>query len=147
MKMNKISIYTDGSCPPTTQNGGWAFIVVEENKVIKQYSGRASETTSNKMELTAIIESLKWLKTQNKTDAIIISDSQYCINGATKWILNWKKNGWQSANGPVKNKELWEELDSLKQGLNVQMVWVRGHDTCSFNNLADELAVKAGKIS
>lgn len=140
-----IKIYTDGSCPPQNRFGGWAFIVTEDGKVLDKRSGCLADTTNNVMELSAIYNALKYLKETNYTSEVILySDSQYCVRGLTQWINKWKVNGWKSTTGDVKNQSLWMAIDELMSQLKVDFVWVRGHDVCEFNNLADKEAVAAG---
>jgi ribonuclease HI len=94
------------------------------------------------MELTATIESLKSVKKQN--DIELYTDSQYVKNGISLWIINWKNNGWKTANKkPVANKELWIELEEIVQFHNVTWFWVKGHSGNHYNEIADQLAVKA----
>ena len=103
-----ILIYTDGGCSGNPGPGGWAF-VVSENGEIKEYrSGGDKATTNNKMELTAVINALKYAKSIEERDVTILTDSQYVKNGITQWIISWKKNGWRtSGKAPVKNMEYW----------------------------------------
>ena len=122
--------------------GGWGSILIyKENR--KEIYGAMDNTTNNIMELTAVIEALKMLKF--KCNVKLYSDSAYVVNAFNnKWIYGWKKNGWKNASKePVKNKELWEELDRLTNVHNVQFIKVKGHSDNEFNNRCDELARKA----
>ena len=140
---NKIKIYTDGACSGNPGKGGWGAVLIYSNKDEEKYlSGADKLTTNNKMELTATIESLKSIKKPNEIE--IYTDSQYVKNGISLWIINWKNNGWKTANKkPVLNKELWIELDKIVQFHNVTWFWIKGHSGNHYNEIADQLAVKA----
>jgi ribonuclease HI len=132
-----IKIYTDGACSGNPGRGGWAVIILDGEK-IEKISGSKDNTTNNRMELTAVISALKYVKDK---DLEIYTDSKYTKDGIEKWISNWKKNGWKTANKQdVKNKDLWDELDQLNSQKNVQWNWVKGHANNQYNNMADELA-------
>ena len=138
---NMIYIYTDGACKGNPGPGGWGALL-QYNQHKKEINGFSLETTNNIMELTAVIEALSIIK--KTSDITIITDSNYVKDGITKWIDNWKKNGWKTANKkPVKNKELWEKLDSLRNNHNITWEWVRGHTGNPGNEKADELANQA----
>lgn len=141
--MNKdiIEIYTDGACSGNPGKGGWgAVLLYKEHK--KEISGFQEETTNNQMELMAVIESLKTIKKPIKI--IIHTDSTYVKDGITKWIFNWKKNGWKTANKkPVKNYELWQDLDEIAKKYEIEWKWVKGHSGNKYNEIADELARNA----
>jgi ribonuclease HI len=135
----KIEIFTDGACSGNPGPGGWGA-VLRYGKAEKELSGGMAETTNNQMELMATIESLKSLKRKCEVD--ITTDSSYVKDGITKWIFNWKKNGWKTANKkPVKNQELWQELDEMTQKHSVNWHWVKGHAGHPENERADDLAV------
>ena len=134
----KVIIFTDGACKRNPGPGGWAGILNYENKqkIVKGYS---PNTTNNIMELTAVIKSLDILK--RKCDVVITTDSNYVKDGITKWINNWKINGWKTANKkPVKNKALWIELDQQKNKHHITWKWVKGHSGNPMNELADQMA-------
>lgn len=132
-----IKIYTDGACSGNPGRGGWSAIILDGEK-IEKISGSEDNTTNNRMELTAVISALKYVKDKNLE---IYTDSKYAKDGIEKWISNWKKNGWKTANKQdVKNKDLWDELDQLNSKKNVQWNWVKGHANNQYNNMADELA-------
>ena len=132
-----IKIYTDGACSGNPGRGGWAAIILDGEK-IEKISGSKDNTTNNRMELTAVISALKYVKDKNLE---IYTDSKYTKDGIEKWISNWKINGWKTANKQdVKNKDLWNELDKLNSEKNVQWNWVKGHANNQYNNMADELA-------
>ena len=139
--MNKITIYTDGACSGNPGKGGWGAVLIQ-NKEEKYLSGSNKFTTNNQMELIATIEALKSIvKPSNIT---LYTDSQYVKNGITSWIFNWKKNGWRTANKKlVANKDLWIELDKYVDFHSVDWFWVKGHSGDHYNEIADDLAVKA----
>jgi len=138
---NMIYIYTDGACKGNPGPGGWGALL-KYNKFKKEINGFALETTNNIMELTAVIEALSIIK--KKSEITIITDSNYVKDGITKWISNWKKKGWKTANKkPVKNKSLWEKLDNLTNNHDITWKWVRGHTGNPGNEKADKLANEA----
>ena len=136
-----IKIYTDGSCLGNPGNGGWAAIIIDDNKKI-QIKGSKKDTTNNQMELLAPIKALK--KIPKGSNVQIFTDSKYVKSGITEWINNWKKNGWKTANKqPVKNKELWTELDLMTSEFEIKWSWVTGHSTDKLNNEVDLIAREA----
>ncbi len=136
-----IKIYTDGSCLGNPGNGGWAAIIIIDKKKI-QIKGSKKNTTNNQMELLAPIKALK--KIPNGNNVQIFTDSKYVKSGITEWIHNWKKNGWKTANKqPVKNKELWNELDNLTEKFEIKWSWVKSHSTDTLNNEVDLIAREA----
>ena len=136
-----IKIYTDGSCLGNPGNGGWAAIIINDKKKI-QIKGSKKDTTNNQMELLAPIKALK--KIPKGSSVQIFTDSRYVKSGITEWIHNWKKNGWKTTNKqPVKNKELWTELDNLTNEFNIKWNWVKGHSTDVLNNEVDLIAREA----
>jgi ribonuclease HI len=125
--------------------GGWG-VILRYKGVEKELSGFNPDTTNNRMELQAAIEGIKVLKRSVKVD--LYTDSQYVRNGITKWLLSWKQNNWRlSDRSPVKNKDLWEELDALVQTHHISWHWVKGHSGHPENERADALAVQAIKDS
>ncbi len=133
-----IYIYTDGACRGNPGPGGWGSILIcgDYRKEIK---GGSLLTTNNIMELTAVIKALELLK--NPSNLRITTDSTYVKDGITKWIHNWKAKGWKTANKkPVKNKELWVQLDNLVLEHSIDWQWVRGHTGHPENEAADQLA-------
>ena len=139
-----IKIYTDGSCLENPGNGGWAAIIIDDEKKI-QIKGNKKNTTNNQMELLAPIEALKKVPKGSKIQ--IFTDSKYVKSGITEWIHNWKKNGWKTADKqPVKNKELWEELDLLNNEFEISWNWVKAHSTDELNNEVDLLAREAANL-
>ncbi len=138
MADKKIIIYTDGACSGNPGKGGWGAILKYGDHT-KEISGYAELTTNNKMELQAVIEALKLIK--KDYDIEIFTDSSYVKNGITSWINTWKLNNWKtSKRESVKNKELWLELDELRQKYNINWNWVKGHADDELNNRVDELA-------
>ena len=138
---NIVYIFTDGACKGNPGPGGWGALLKYGNnkKTIKGYE---ANTTNNIMELTAVIESLKTLV--RPCEIILTTDSNYVKNGITKWIHNWKKTGWKTANKKaVKNKILWEQLDLETKRHNIKWKWVKGHSGHPENEIADELANSA----
>ena len=139
-----IKIYTDGSCIGNPGNGGWAAIIINNEKKI-QIQGSKKNTTNNQMELLAPIEALKKIPKDSKVQ--IFTDSKYVKSGITEWIHNWKKNGWITANKQaVKNKELWTELDLLTNEFEINWNWVKAHSTDQLNNEVDLIAREAAKL-
>jgi len=139
--MNEVTIYTDGACSGNPGKGGWGAILIYA-KAEKYMSGSKQLTTNNQMELTATIEALKAIL--KPSNIALYTDSQYVKNGITSWIFNWKKNGWKTANKkPVANKDLWIELEKYVDFHSVSWFWVKGHSGDHYNEIADELAVKA----
>ena len=133
-----VVIYTDGACKGNPGPGGWgAWLRWGAHE--KELFGGEPNTTNNRMELTAVIESLALLK--KPTPVAVYTDSEYVKNGITTWIHGWKKRGWRTAsNAPVKNIELWQKLDALVAQHTVQWFWVRGHAGDPGNERADALA-------
>ena len=136
-----IKIYTDGSCLGNPGNGGWAAIIIDDNKKIR-IKGSKKDTTNNQMELLAPIKALK--KIPKGSNVQIFTDSKYVKSGITEWIHNWKKNGWKTANKqPVKNKELWSQLDLMTSEFEIKWSWVKGHSSDKLNNEVDLIAREA----
>ena len=136
----EITIFTDGACSGNPGKGGWGAVLLYQDSE-KHLSGSEKLTTNNKMELKATIEALKSLKHPCKIK--LYTDSKYVKNGITEWIINWKKNGWKNASKkPVKNSELWIELDKMTNHHEVSWFWVKGHSNHRENDIADALANK-----
>jgi ribonuclease HI len=140
-----LIVYCDGACSGNPGPGGWAFVFDDI-----EVSGSEKNTTNNKMELTAVIEALLYIKKQCDSGLMenkqfeIRTDSEYVKKGISEWIHTWKKNNWRTANkNPVKNRELWEKLNSLTEKLNPQFTWVKGHAGDHYNERCDELARNA----
>ncbi|MBU6468931.1 MAG: ribonuclease HI [Betaproteobacteria bacterium] len=136
--MDKVDIYTDGACRGNPGPGGWGALLTYQGRE-KTLSGGESHTTNNRMELMAVIQALKAL--QRQCQVSIHTDSQYVKNGITQWIFNWKKNGWKTADRkPVKNADLWQQLDLLVAQHQIEWFWVKGHAGHPGNERADQLA-------
>ncbi len=142
--ITKVTIYTDGACSGNPGPGGWAAIL-SFGSVKREISGGEPHTTNNRMELMAVIESLKLLTRPCVVD--MYSDSAYVVNAFNQnWIVNWQKKGWvNSAKNPVANKDLWEMLIELCKVHKVTFIKVKGHADNEFNNRCDELAVIESK--
>lgn len=140
--MEDIIIYTDGGCSGNPGPGGWGVVVIADG-VAKQLSGGEKLTTNNKMELSAAIAALSIVRnTPSFTgrNVVVNIDSQYVKNGITTWIHSWKKNNWRTADKkPVKNQELWVQLDELNSSLPVTWNWVKGHAGVEYNEVCDQL--------
>ena len=140
----KFKIYTDGACSGNPGKGGWAAIVLDGDLNESSFSGSESNTTNNRMELMAPIMALKKIK--KKSEITIFTDSKYVKDGITVWIKKWKLNNWKNTSKkPVKNKDLWIELDNSCLKHKVIWKWVKAHAGNKYNNLADELAVSQTK--
>ncbi len=134
-----ITIYTDGACSGNPGIGGWGAVILENEKDAIFLNGGNDNTTNNKMELKAAIESLKFFR--EKKEIKLVTDSKYLKDGIQSWIHNWKKNGWKtSAKKPVKNRELWLELDELITRHKITWEWTKGHAGNTHNEKADYLA-------
>jgi len=138
---SKIEIYTDGACLGNPGPGGWgAILLYKEHQ--KKISGKEKDTTNNRMEMRAVIEALRSLK--KSAEALVYTDSKYVLEGITKWIFSWKKNGWRNANRKeIKNIDLWQDLDAEVAKHKIEWVWVKGHNGNHFNELVDKLARNA----
>ncbi|MGQ7844176.1 ribonuclease HI [Granulosicoccus sp. 3-233] len=133
-----IEIYTDGACRGNPGPGGWGALL-RSGKHEKELWGGEADTTNNRMEMTAVIESLKALK--RPSEVILTTDSQYVRKGITEWIAGWKRKNWKTSAGkPVKNADLWREIDKLAAGHKIDWRWVKGHSGHAENERVDELA-------
>jgi ribonuclease HI len=154
-----IKIYTDGSSLGNPGPGGWGVVIIEnyelritnekKEAIIKELGGFEKNTTNNRMELMAVIESVKYIQNfwksdfQNIEEVTIYADSNYVLSGITSWIFNWEKNGWRTANKKeVLNQDLWKELISLVRECGIKINWekVKGHSGHIYNDKADEIA-------
>jgi ribonuclease HI len=144
-----LKIYTDGGCSGNPGPGGWAYVIIlqtfQGESIIAQNKGGVTETTNNKMELTAVIEALRKLKTMDTPKQVTVyTDSQYVQKGISEWIKTWKKNSWRTSDKkPVKNQELWVELDTLAGEFMVIWQWVKGHAGNKYNELCDQMTQEA----
>ena len=136
--MKDVEIYTDGACKGNPGPGGWG-VWLRSGEHERELWGGEAQTTNNRMELTAVIESLAALKTPCRVTLHL--DSEYVRNGITSWIHNWKRRGWRTAsNQAVKNVDLWQKLDTLSQAHQIDWRWVKGHAGNEGNERADALA-------
>ncbi len=142
--MSEVTIYTDGACSGNPGPGGWG-VVLTYNDHRKELSGGNPQTTNNRMELQAAIEALRALRRPASVE--LFTDSTYVKNGITQWIDNWKKNGWKRKRGrgfaPIKNEDLWRELDRLVSRHSISFHWVEGHAGDPENERCDKLARNA----
>ena len=139
--MKDVEIWTDGACRGNPGPGGWAAVLIsgEHEKVLK---GAEDHTTNNRMELTAAIRALEALR--RKCQVSLHTDSEYVKRGVTEWLAQWKQRGWKTAaRKPVKNVDLWQELDALSQRHEIEWHWVRGHAGIAGNERVDRLANEA----
>jgi ribonuclease HI len=133
-----VKIYTDGACSGNPGPGGWGVLFVHDQHE-KELSGGEVHSTNNRMELMAVIKALEALT--KPSTVTIVTDSKYVQLGTTQWMPIWKKNNWRtSERKPVKNQDLWKELDELNQQFEVHWEWVKGHDGHPENERADALA-------
>jgi len=145
-----LKIYTDGGCSGNPGPGGWAYVIVTDafqgDEILAEQWGAEKDTTNNRMELTAVIESLWAIKTMNDVprQVTIYTDSQYVQKGITDWIHKWKQNAWRTSDKkPVKNKDLWIALDSLAGEFSPGWVWVQGHAGIEYNERCDRMTQRA----
>ena len=143
--MEEIIVYTDGGCSGNPGPGGWGIVVIANGEA-RQLSGGEKITTNNRMELTAAISALSVIQNTpsfNGKKIIVNIDSQYVKNGITVWIKSWKQKGCKTADKkPVKNQDLWQQLDELNSNLNVEWNWVKGHAGIEYNEICDQLCQK-----
>lgn len=134
----KIQIYTDGACSGNPGPGGWGSVLLwGEHR--RELSGGERDTTNNRMEMLAVIRAMEALKRPSSVD--LYTDSVYVMKGITEWLPNWKKRNWRTASRqPVKNAELWQELEAALQPHQVKWHWIKGHSGVPENERADELA-------
>ncbi len=139
--MKKVEVFTDGACKGNPGPGGWGAILRMGHHE-RELSGSEAQTTNNRMELSAVIRALQALK--EPCHVHLHTDSRYVIDGITKWIYGWQKNGWKTAaKKPVLNAELWQELLAATKRHRIEWIWVKGHDGHPENERADKLASDA----
>jgi ribonuclease HI len=139
--LTEVEIYTDGACRGNPGPGGWAALLLYGGHE-REISGGDLATTNNRMELTAVIRALEALK--RPVHGRIYTDSQYVRQGVLEWLSQWKRRGWKTADKkPVKNQDLWQELDALTQKHELEWHWVKGHSGNAGNERVDELANRA----
>ena len=133
-----VELFTDGACRGNPGPGGWG-VLLRKGKHEKELYGGEAETTNNRMEMTAVIRGLQ--KLTRPCSVRITTDSQYVLKGITEWMPNWKKRNWKTASRkPVKNADLWQELDALLSQHEVEWQWVKGHSGHAENERVDGLA-------
>lgn len=144
MQEEVIEVFTDGACKGNPGPGGWgAWLRAGRHE--KELFGGESQTTNNRMEMTAVIRALEAIKRTSKV--VIYTDSVYVQKGMTEWIHGWKQRGWKTSDKkPVKNDDLWKRLDALVQSHQVQWVWVKGHAGHEGNERADALANRGAAL-
>lgn len=144
MELTKVELFTDGACSGNPGAGGWGAILRCQG-IEKELSGGSTMTTNNKMELTAVIEGLKALKRPCKV--ALYTDSRYVADGISKgWAASWKARGWRKKDGkPALNPELWDELLSLCDRHQVEIIWLKGHAGHPENERCDAMAVEQSK--
>src|ERR1700761_517897 len=136
--MTQVDIFTDGACRGNPGPGGWGALLVAGQER-KEISGSDPATTNNRMELAAAIGGLNALK--RRCAVKLYTDSKYVLQGITEWLPNWKSRGWRTASRqPVKNQDLWEQLDAAASAQDVQWIWVKGHSGHIENEYVDRLA-------
>jgi ribonuclease HI len=137
-----VQLFTDGACSGNPGPGGWAYLLRHPaTGKTREGSGGEAPTTNNRMELRAVIEGLSALTAPSRVE--LTSDSQYVLKGLKEWMKDWKARGWKTAaKTPVKNKELWEQLDKLIAQHEVSFHWIRGHAGHTENERCDQLAVE-----
>ena len=134
----KVVIYTDGACRGNPGPGGWGVVLRYQGN-LKTLNGFDPETTNNRMELTAVIEGLRALSRSCEIE--LHTDSKYVMQGVNEWLSNWKRNGWKTAaKKPVKNIDLWQQLDEEVTRHEIAWNWVKGHSGIADNEFADQLA-------
>ncbi len=140
-KKNPVVIYTDGACSGNPGPGGWGSVLLY-NGHRRELSGGESQTTNNRMEMIAVIVALETLKRPCAVE--LHTDSKYVMQGITEWLPNWKARGWKTAaKKPVKNVDLWQQLDAAVARHDIDWRWVKGHSGVPENERADELARNA----
>jgi ribonuclease HI len=147
-----LRIYTDGGCSGNPGPGGWAYVIMlntfQGGQIIAQNKGGERNTTNNRMELSAVIEALRALAVLEKEGiprmASLYTDSQYVQKGITEWIHTWKRNSWRTSDKkPVKNQDMWMELDLLAAEFSINWEWIRGHAGNEYNEMCDRLTQEA----
>jgi ribonuclease HI len=138
--MKQVELFTDGACRGNPGPGGWG-VLMNFGSASKELCGGAPDTTNNRMELKAAIEGLNALS--EDCEVTLYTDSKYVLKGITEWLTGWKAKGWKTAaKKPVKNTDLWQELDKANNQHKVNWVWVKGHSGHPGNEKADQLANK-----
>jgi ribonuclease HI len=146
----QLKIYTDGGCSGNPGPGGWAYLIIREQRgspeIIVEKRGGELNTTNNRMELQAALSALEMLRKLNiaPQEVTVYTDSQYVQKGMTEWLGRWKNNEWRTSDKqPVKNQDLWQRLDKLASLFNLRWKWVRGHAGNEYNERCDVLTQEA----
>ena len=136
-------VFTDGACEGNPGPGGWGFVWVADNRIVREEHGNDPGTTNNRMELTALIRAYRALP--EDATVTVYSDSQLCVNTVNQWAAGWERRGWKRKTGPIANLELVQELWTLSQArTGVQLTWIKAHDGSRWNEYADALASLSG---
>ena len=139
-------VYSDGACIGNPGPGGYCAIVRVAGSPERTVSGGKAKTTNNEMEMTAALMGLRQALSTGATRVTVVSDSEYLVKGMTSWVKGWLRNGWKTSTGqPVKNRQLWEELNELSRGKEVAWQWTRGHAGHPENERCDAIAVAAAQ--
>lgn len=134
-------MWTDGSCPLNPGPGGWAVVVVEGDEIVAKLNGGESEATNNTMEMTAVLEAMRFARNNYPGQLVsIVCDSEYVVKGCTEWMAGWKSRGWKKRGGAIKNLGLWKQLDHAFNPGTMTLTWIKGHAGDEMNELADHLA-------
>ena len=133
----QVTIYTDGACDPNPGPGGWAALL-RSGEHVKEITGHTSNTTNNRMELTAAIQALRSLRQPCQVE--LFTDSEYLKRGITEWLPGWRRRGWRRKDGELANADLWQDLDQAMQSHEISWHWVRGHASDRDNQRVDRLA-------
>jgi ribonuclease HI len=141
-RLPSVTIYTDGSCEPNPGAGGWAALLLFDDRQIP-LSGAHPETTNNRMELTAAVEALNALPGPHRV--ALYTDSTYLKQGITEWLPGWRARNWKRKGGALKNVDLWKALDQALKTHQVEWHWVKAHAASKYNNQVDRLARQAMK--
>ena len=143
MATDEIIIYTDGACDPNPGKGGWGVIILEDGKE-KILKGYETDTTNNRMELTAALRAIQAIK-EKEQKIVIYTDSQYLKKGIEEWMPNWIARSWKRKGGALANKDLWQALSSEIEQRTIEWKWVRGHAGHRYNERVDRIAREAGQ--
>lgn len=137
-------IFTDGGCSPNPGPGGWAVVVVQDDQIVEQWFGGDPASTNNRMELTGLIQALRYChETESNTIHTIYSDSNLCVRTYNSWMSQWAAQGWRRRSGPVENLDLVQQLHQLQQQCpHIQVRWIQAHKGMRWNEYADGLVAR-----